>query len=183
MRGLWANARLRRTSFLRLRQGQGQRLGDMAFYSAFGRQLDRLPGGDDAVTPLLSKSRPEMRLQSCSRFARCADPAKLAGYTCWKALDHGLVRNDRRAEIKMGKATRLQEHQMSFFIHLWLEGEAPPAWRGRVNDGSGGRSKAFEDEQALVSFIRERLLEEYITLPRRGQRVHSRRHCFRMPVQ
>jgi len=66
----------------------------------------------------------------------------------------------------MGKATRLQEHQMSFFIHLWLEGEAPPAWRGRVNDGSGGRSKAFEDEQALVNFIRERLLEEYIVLPK-----------------
>jgi hypothetical protein len=59
---------------------------------------------------------------------------------------------------QMGKSTRLQEHQMSFFIHLWLEGEEAPAWRGRVNDGIGGHSRAFEDEQALLSFIRERLL-------------------------
>jgi len=83
----------------------------------------------------------------------------------------------------MGKSTRLQEHQMSFFIHLWLEGEEAPAWRGRVNDGIGGHSRAFEDEQALLSFIRERLLKEYVTLPKRGQPVHSRRRCFRVQVQ
>ena len=83
----------------------------------------------------------------------------------------------------MGKSTRLQEHQMSFFIHLWLEGEEAPAWRGRVNDGIGGHSRAFEDEQALLSFIRERMLKEYVMLPKRGQRVHSRRHRFRMQVQ
>ena len=67
----------------------------------------------------------------------------------------------------MSKGTRVQEHQISFFIHLWLEGEEPTAWRGRVNDGGGGHSRAFEDEQALLSFIRERLLEEYIVLPKR----------------
>src|ERR1700693_1406511 len=33
-----------------------------------------------------------------------------------------------------------------------------PSWRGRVNDGDGGCSMVFEDEQALLSFIRSRLL-------------------------
>ena len=72
---------------------------------------------------------------------------------------------------------------MSFFIHLWLEGEEAPAWRGRVNDGIGGHSRAFEDEQALLSFIRERLLKEYVMLPKRGQPVHRRRRRFRMQIQ
>jgi hypothetical protein len=56
---------------------------------------------------------------------------------------------------------------VSFFIHLWREGDEIPAWRGRVNDGEGGHSGAFEDEQALLRFIRERLLEDSISLPRR----------------
>lgn len=67
----------------------------------------------------------------------------------------------------MGNAKWLQERQMSLFIHLWLEGEERPAWRGRVNDGDGGHSRAFEDEQALLGFIRECLLDESIELPRR----------------
>jgi len=67
----------------------------------------------------------------------------------------------------MARATHLQERQMSFFIHVWLEDGDRPAWRGRVNDGDSGHSGAFEDEQALVNFIRERLLKESIVLPRR----------------
>ena len=61
----------------------------------------------------------------------------------------------------------VDERQMSFFIHLWLEGGERPSWRGRVNDGDGGCSSAFEDEQALLSFIRSRLLNESIVLPQR----------------
>jgi hypothetical protein len=61
----------------------------------------------------------------------------------------------------------VDEHQMSFFIHLWLEDGERRAWRGRVNDGDGGHSVAFEDEQALLRFIRGRLAEESIVLPRR----------------
>jgi hypothetical protein len=59
------------------------------------------------------------------------------------------------------------ERQISLFIHLWLEGGERPSWRGRVNDGEGGHSSAFEDEQALLSFIRSRLLIESIILPQR----------------
>lgn len=69
----------------------------------------------------------------------------------------------RNGEIDMC----VDEHQMSFFIHLWLEDGERPAWRGRVNDGDGGHSVAFEDEQALLGFIRSRLLDESIVLPRR----------------
>jgi hypothetical protein len=61
----------------------------------------------------------------------------------------------------------VDERQMSFFIHLWLEGGERPSWRGRVSDGEGGHSSAFEDEQALVTFIRKRLLNESIVLPMR----------------
>jgi hypothetical protein len=62
------------------------------------------------------------------------------------------------------------ERQMSFFIHLWLEGGEQPSWRGRVNDGDGGHSSAFEDEQALLSFIRSSLANESVVLPvRRGE--------------
>jgi hypothetical protein len=61
----------------------------------------------------------------------------------------------------------VDERQMSFFIHLWLEGGEHPSWRGRVNDGDGGHSSAFEDEQALLGFIRSRLLTESIVLPPR----------------
>jgi hypothetical protein len=65
---------------------------------------------------------------------------------------------------------RLQERQLSFFIHIWLESGDHPAWRGRVNDGDGGHSGAFEDEQALLSFIRERLWNAAIELPKhRGE--------------
>ena len=52
-----------------------------------------------------------------------------------------------------------------------------------MSDGVGGHSRAFEDEQALLSFILERLLKEYVMLPKRGQPVHRRRHRFRMQVQ
>jgi hypothetical protein len=58
----------------------------------------------------------------------------------------------------------IHECQMSFFIHLWLECGERPSWRGRVND-DGGRSGAFEDEYALLSFIRRRLSNESIVLP------------------
>ena len=68
----------------------------------------------------------------------------------------------------MGRETCVHERQMSFFLHLWLEGRERPAWRGRVNDGDGGHSSAFEDEQALLDFIRIRLLKESIVLPRRA---------------
>jgi hypothetical protein len=61
----------------------------------------------------------------------------------------------------------LQERQLSFFIHLWLEGGDRPAWRGRVIDGDGGHSGAFEDEQTLLSFIRDRLSSASIELPNR----------------
>jgi hypothetical protein len=64
----------------------------------------------------------------------------------------------------------VDERQMSFFIHLWLEGGERPSWRGRVSDGEGGHSSAFEDEQALLGFIRSRLLNEAVVLPsRRGE--------------
>jgi hypothetical protein len=59
----------------------------------------------------------------------------------------------------------VDEHQVSFFIHLWLEDGDRPAWRGRVNDGDGGYSIAFEDEQALLGFIRTRLRKDSIVLP------------------
>ena len=65
----------------------------------------------------------------------------------------------------MGNDMRVDERQMSFFIHLWLEGGERPSWRGRVSDGDGGHSSAFEDEQALLSFIRGCLLNESIVLP------------------
>jgi hypothetical protein len=62
---------------------------------------------------------------------------------------------------------RLQERQLSFFIHLWLESGDIPSWRGRVKDGNGDRSGAFEDEQTLLSFIRERLSNASVELPKR----------------
>jgi hypothetical protein len=65
----------------------------------------------------------------------------------------------------------LKERQLSFFIHVWLEGGDRPSWRGRVNDGDGGHSSAFEDEQTLVSFIRERLSMESVELPKRRSEV------------
>jgi hypothetical protein len=61
----------------------------------------------------------------------------------------------------------VDERQMSFFIHLWLEGGEQPSWRGRVNDGDGGHSSAFEDEHALLRFIRNRLAKESVVLPQR----------------
>jgi hypothetical protein len=67
----------------------------------------------------------------------------------------------------MDKSKLVHECQMSFFLHLWLEGGERPAWRGRVNDGDGGHSTAFEDEQALLGFIRKRLLNESVVLPER----------------
>jgi hypothetical protein len=68
---------------------------------------------------------------------------------------------------------RVDERQMSFFIHLWLECGERPAWRGRVNDGDGGHSSAFEDEQALLGFIRSRVLSACgdITLGGRNDRA------------
>lgn len=62
------------------------------------------------------------------------------------------------------------EYQMSFFLHLWLEGEDPQTWRGRVNDGDGCHSGAFEDEQALLGFIREQLSRRSICLPRKASK-------------
>ena len=59
----------------------------------------------------------------------------------------------------------VDERQMSFFIHLWLERGERPSWRGRVSDGEGGLSSAFEDEQALLGFIRSRLLRKSVVLP------------------
>ena len=72
-----------------------------------------------------------------------------------------------RRNDEVGDGIRVDERQMSFFIHLWLEDGECPAWRGRVNDGDGGHSLAFEDEQALLGFIRGRLLREAVVLPRR----------------
>jgi hypothetical protein len=63
----------------------------------------------------------------------------------------------------------VDERQMTFFIHLWLECGERRSWRGRVNDGDGGRSSAFEDEQALLGFIRSRLRNESIVLPKRRE--------------
>jgi hypothetical protein len=62
---------------------------------------------------------------------------------------------------------RIDERQMSFFIHLWLEGGERPAWRGRVSDGDRGNSSAFEDERALLCFIRSCLANEAVVLPPR----------------
>ncbi len=59
----------------------------------------------------------------------------------------------------------IDELQMSFFIHLWVEGGQRRAWRGRINDGHGGHSLAFEDEQALLGFIRTQLRRESVVLP------------------
>lgn len=70
-----------------------------------------------------------------------------------------------KRHIEVDSAIRVDERQISFFIHLWLEDGEPPAWRGRVNDGDGGHSLAFEDEQALLEFIRGRLFSESIVLP------------------
>jgi hypothetical protein len=67
----------------------------------------------------------------------------------------------------MGSEDCVHERQMSFFIHLWLEGGERPAWRGRVSDADGRHSSAFEDEQALLRFIRNCLQNESIVLPRR----------------
>ena len=61
------------------------------------------------------------------------------------------------------------ERQISFFIHLWLECGERPSWRGRVSDGEGRLSSAFEDEQALLGFIRSRLLNESVVLPQRRE--------------
>jgi hypothetical protein len=79
----------------------------------------------------------------------------------------------------MDNAMCLDERQMSFFIHFWLEVGERPAWRGRVNDGDGGHSIAFEDEQALFDFIRGRLLKESVVLPQRRTEpwVGKRTHC------
>ena len=49
--------------------------------------------------------------------------------------------------------------ELSFVIHLWLEGRERPAWRGRVTESDGTRSGAFEDEDSLLGFIRGRLRE------------------------
>jgi hypothetical protein len=70
-------------------------------------------------------------------------------------------------EDGMSSETWIDERQISFFLHLWLEDRERPAWRGRVNDGDGGHSIAFEDERALLWFIRDRLLNKSIVLPRR----------------
>jgi hypothetical protein len=61
----------------------------------------------------------------------------------------------------------IDERQMAFFIHLWLEGGERPSWRGRVSDSEGRYSSAFEDEQTLLSFIRARLVNESVVLPPR----------------
>ena len=65
----------------------------------------------------------------------------------------------------MTRVKLVHECQMNFFIHLWLEDGERPVWRGRVSDGPGGHSAAFEDEQALLAFIRSRLRDESIVLP------------------
>jgi hypothetical protein len=49
------------------------------------------------------------------------------------------------------------EDEMSFVIHLWLEDREHPAWRGRITDGDGAHSSAFEDEESLLGHIRGRL--------------------------
>jgi hypothetical protein len=72
-----------------------------------------------------------------------------------------------QAQRRIGNDMSVDERQMSFFIHLWRENGERPTWRGRVNDGEGGHSLAFEDEQALLGFIRGRLLKESIALPKR----------------
>jgi hypothetical protein len=61
----------------------------------------------------------------------------------------------------------IPECQISFFIHLWLERGDRTSWRGRVNDGDSGHSTAFEDEKTLLDFIRGRLSNEAVVLPRR----------------
>ena len=45
--------------------------------------------------------------------------------------------------------------EVSFIIHLWLEQGAH--WRGRVSDGDGTKTCAFEDTDSLLAFIQERL--------------------------
>jgi hypothetical protein len=69
--------------------------------------------------------------------------------------------------MKIDNDTCVHECQVSLFLHLWLECGERPSWRGRVIDGEGGTSSAFEDEQALLDFIRHRLSSESIVLPRR----------------
>jgi hypothetical protein len=71
----------------------------------------------------------------------------------------------------MSGNTRVDEHQMSFFIHLWLETGERPRWRGRVKSDDGERSSAFEDEQTLLGFIRDCLAAESVVLPWRRSRV------------
>jgi hypothetical protein len=65
----------------------------------------------------------------------------------------------------MDNDTRLDECQMSFFLHIWREDGERPSCRGRVHDGDGGHSSVFEDEYTLLSFIRGRLSRESIAMP------------------
>jgi hypothetical protein len=85
----------------------------------------------------------------------------------WPILRNELQKLTPVRDIEIGNNMRIQEHQMSFFIHLWLEDGEHPLWRGRVNDGDGGHSIAFENEEVLLEFIRSRLLKESVVLPRR----------------
>lgn len=58
--------------------------------------------------------------------------------------------------------------EISFVVHLWLEDQEHPAWRGRVTDADGAHSNAFEDGSSLLGFIRNRLREvSNVTLPER----------------
>ena len=68
----------------------------------------------------------------------------------------------------MRNPRRVQEAEVSFVIHLWLEGGEHPIWRGRVRESNGAHSNAFEDWNSLLGFIRTRLREvSDVTLPER----------------
>lgn len=66
----------------------------------------------------------------------------------------------------MRNPRRVQEDEVSFVVHLWLERGERTIWRGRVTESNGAHSNAFEDEDSLLGFIRNRLREfSDVTLP------------------
>ncbi|ESW93819.1 hypothetical protein X770_00945 [Mesorhizobium sp. LSJC269B00] len=66
----------------------------------------------------------------------------------------------------MGNQNGVDEVQMSFVVHLWLKDPASREWRGRVTH-DGSEYHAFDDEQRLLDFIRERLRAADVLLPAR----------------
>ena len=61
----------------------------------------------------------------------------------------------------------VHKDEVSLVIHVWLENQDRPAWRGRVTQSDGSHSGAFEDEETLIEFIRSRLRDiSTVILPR-----------------